>query len=441
MNLLQRIAEFVHGALPPTNHGRLEAGFVDACVALMAGARSPEGRALLTLAAQTEAERAGLATAIIRSTEVDDIHLASCTTPSSVAVAVALCDGRPGDPQTVVSAVSVGIELMIRLGLAIDGPNALYRGIWPTCFAAPLGAAATRARLRGLTVDQTMHALSLALMASSGRIGRFAGTPSGRWVLIKTAVANGVQAADAAGVGFKGDPTLLDADWLGTAQGIGADLSKIADKLGEVSMAGALSMKPFSTARQALAPTTALQTLLANGLDPASIRRIQVSVPSAYSRMISQPITPSRSSGYVSAAFQMALAALRPQALWDLERSSVMTDPAILDFAGRITVAAEPAFDAIYPRHWPARIAVETAGRILVHEEEVALGDPDRPLSDTDLVAKHRHLLSFAYAGKAEALRVQMADALQSTAALAATKKRLHEALKKTGNEGEKNAH
>jgi 2-methylcitrate dehydratase PrpD len=431
LNRLQRIAEFVQGASLPKEHARLQAGFVDACVALLAGARSPEGRALLTLAAQTEAERAGLATAIIRSTEVDDIHLASCTTPSSVAVAVALCDDQPSDPQTVLSAVSVGIELIIRLGLAIDGPNALYRGIWPTCFAAPLGAAATRARLRGLDVDKTVHALSLALMASSGRIGRFAGTPSGRWVLIKTAVAIGMQAADAAAAGFKGDPALLEADWLETAQGITADLSKLTDGLGDVSMAGALSMKPFSTARQALAPTTALQTLLANGLDPAAVQRIQVSVPSAYSKMISQPITPSRSSGYVSAAFQMALAALRPQALWDLERSSVMTDPAILDFASRISVVVEPAFDALYPGRWPARISVETTGQTFVHDEPLALGDPDRPLSEADFITKHRHLLSLTYGDEAEALRVQMSGALQSVAALSAAKARLHEALKK----------
>jgi 2-methylcitrate dehydratase PrpD len=431
---LRAIAEFVQRTpqLSPADHARLQAGFVDTAVALLAGVRSPEGRALGKLAATNDAERAGLATAIIRSTEVDDIHLASCTTPSSVAVAVALCDEQASDPATVLSAVSVGIELIVRLGLAIDGPNVLYRGIWPTCFAAPLGAAATRARLRGLDVDQTTHALSLALMASSGRIGRFAGAPSGRWVLIKTAVAIGVQAADAAASGFKGDPALLEGDWLETAQGIHADITKLTDGLGEASMVSALSMKPFSTARQALAPTSALQKLLADGIDAASIRRIQVSVPTAYTKMISQPVTALRSSGYVSAAFQMALAAMRPQALWDLDRTAVMTDPAILDFASRVIVATEPAFDAAYPKRWPARISVETAGQTYVHEEEIATGDPLRPLSAADLTQKHRRLLSFGYAGEAEALGAQMSDALQSSVALGAAKSRLHVALAET---------
>ena len=36
---------------------------------------------------------------------------------------------------------------MVRLGLAIGGPTVLYRGIWPTYFAAPFGVAAVAARL------------------------------------------------------------------------------------------------------------------------------------------------------------------------------------------------------------------------------------------------------------------------------------------------------
>ena len=39
---------------------------------------------------------------------------------------------------------------MIRLGVAIDGPSVLYRGIWPTYFAAPFGVAAVAARLMRL---------------------------------------------------------------------------------------------------------------------------------------------------------------------------------------------------------------------------------------------------------------------------------------------------
>ena len=50
-------------------------------------------------------------------------------------------------PDDLAAAIVAGYEAMIRLGAAIDGPSVLYRGIWPTYFAAPFGAAAVAARL------------------------------------------------------------------------------------------------------------------------------------------------------------------------------------------------------------------------------------------------------------------------------------------------------
>ena len=77
--------------------------------------------------------------ALVRLSEIDDIDLASMTTPGSIVIpaamtlAATLPDADVGD---VAAAMLAGYEAMIRLGLAIKGPNILYRGIWPTYFAA-----------------------------------------------------------------------------------------------------------------------------------------------------------------------------------------------------------------------------------------------------------------------------------------------------------------
>ena len=105
------------------------------------------------------------------------------------------------DPDTVASAIWVGTELMTRLGVAIDGARVLYRGLWPTYFTAPLGAAAIAARICRLSEEQTAHALSLALMLSAGRSGRFQGALPGRSVILAMAAANGIRAAQAASAG------------------------------------------------------------------------------------------------------------------------------------------------------------------------------------------------------------------------------------------------
>src|SRR6185369_13028478 len=59
-----------------------------------------------------------------RCTKVDDIHLASCTTPGSVIVPTALALAAAGDLRSVgdvCAAALAGFETLIRYGVAING--------------------------------------------------------------------------------------------------------------------------------------------------------------------------------------------------------------------------------------------------------------------------------------------------------------------------------
>ncbi len=175
------------------------------------------------MSASSLADAIGMQAAVVRHTEIDDIHTPSCTTPSSVTVPTAFALAHAGgisDPVQVASALWVGTELLVRLGVAIDGARVLYRGVWPTYFCAPLAAAAIAARIGKLSEDATAHALSLALMRTAGRSGRFQGRVPGRSVILGMAVADGVRAAQAAREGVGGDPDLLDGPWLRDAHGL-----------------------------------------------------------------------------------------------------------------------------------------------------------------------------------------------------------------------------
>ena len=67
----------------------------DTLVAAVAGAQTTEGRALRKVLPRTSAaDAAGMMAAVIRHTEIDDIHTRSCTTPSSVTVPAALALAR-----------------------------------------------------------------------------------------------------------------------------------------------------------------------------------------------------------------------------------------------------------------------------------------------------------------------------------------------------------
>ena len=427
MSGLALLADFVRNSssadLPAHQRAHLRRHIADAGVALVAGAQSPEGAALCGLGQVGDwTELAATAAAVIRSTEVDDIHLGSCTTPTSVAMPAALLIGAEVSPEQAEDAIRIGVELMVRLGLAIHGPDVLYKGVWPTCFATPLGVAAIAARLWGLDQEATVYALSMGLMVSSGRTGRFHGTPTGRWILLKCAVQNGLRAAHAARKGYKGDPTLLDGEWLKNAHGLDADLACLTSGLDASLSLPGLGAKPFSTARQALAPTQALIDLLAAGLAVECIQSIRVFVPPAYERMISQPIDRrSRASGYVSAPFQMALAALRREALWDLDRSLVMQDDDLHAFAARISVEADVGLQAAYPARWQGRIQVTTADGVITRSVEDAHGDAANPLENEEMEKKAIALLSPALGeAKARAAWATGAQAFESSASLEA---------------------
>jgi 2-methylcitrate dehydratase PrpD len=395
MSVLRDLSAFVCGAsaasLPEAERAIQRRHVADTLLAAAVGAWTEEGRQLrYLLPSASIADLAGMQAAVIRHTEIDDIHTPSCTTPSSVAVPTALALARAGgisDPERVASAVWVGTELLVRLGVAIDGARILYRGIWPTYFAAPLAAAAIAARLDSLSEDETTHALSLALMLTAGRSGRFHGRLPGRSAILGMAVSAGVRAAQAARQGVGGDPDLLDGPWLRDAHGLEANLAALTSNLGRGSIYTQLSLKPFCSAKQAVAATEAMITLIDDGLAPTTIDKVTVRVPPPYARMVStRPEAGSRSSTIVSAAYQLGLAALRRERLCDIERASVMQD--VLGFAGKVTIVPDEGLLPDFPASFPAEIEVSAKGTLHRKRVTAALGDPSRPLDDAQLKVK-----------------------------------------------------
>jgi hypothetical protein len=75
------------------------------------------------------------------------------------------------------------------------------------------------------------------------------------------AVADGVRAAQAARQGVGGDPDLLDGPWLRDAHSLNADPTALTANLGRGSIYAQLSLKPFCSAKQAVAATEALMAL------------------------------------------------------------------------------------------------------------------------------------------------------------------------------------
>ena len=203
--------------------------------------------------------------AVVRHTEIDDIHTpllhdAELGDGADRARARAR-DRRHSIPSSVASAIWVGTELMTRLGVAIDGARVLYRGVWPTYFAAPLAAAAIAARMWQLSEDETAHALSLALMLTAGRSGRFQGRIPGRSVILAWRSPPACARRRPRATASAAIPICSTAHGCATRTASTADLDALTAGLGRGSVYAQLSLKPFCSAKQAIAATEALMTL------------------------------------------------------------------------------------------------------------------------------------------------------------------------------------
>ncbi len=163
--------------------------------------------------------------------------------------------------------------------------------------------------------------------------------------------------------------------------------------------------------------------MMADGLDPSAIERIEVRVPPPYARMIAHRAAPgNRSSTLVSAGYQIALALLHPEAACDVARSALPFGEDVAALMDRVSVTADasPALMAHFPARFPAAVTVTTANRL--HERRIveSPGDPGRRLDDAALLGKIARVL--AAAGLEDAAIVTLEETGQALAGAAAAR-------------------
>jgi 2-methylcitrate dehydratase PrpD len=354
---LKELAARLSAAPPPSAELRdiARQRLFDALLAALIGRRLPEAAPLAGLPSGDHGRLRRL-TATARATEVDDIAISGCVTPGSVVVPAALhlASQIGADTAAVHDAILAGYEAMVAFAEAIGGATAIYCGVWPTLSAAPIGAAATAARLEGLDADRTLAALAMAVGRSSGRLNR----TMPRWLSLGHAAVDGVRAVEAGLAGFDAPASVLEA-W-SNATGLEIRPEEMAPK--DRPRLLEVDVKPFPTARQALAAIEAFHSLQAEqpvGPDD----HIVIGAPSAYRAMIGETSLPNaRIASLVSAAYQMALIACVPGAIDDAVRNPVRSGPAITAFLARVRVETDAELDKAFPRAWGGRVRIEAAG-------------------------------------------------------------------------------
>ena len=388
MNALTRLAELVQSRdladLPSARLDRLKLHIVDTLGARLAGSRTDEGMAIGRLAASMPDGLAGTVLsgcAQARCTEIDDIHLTSCTTPGSVVVPTALAFAAAGELRSVrdiCAAALAGYEALIRLGYAVDGPASLRKKVWPTHFAAAFGSAATACRAYGLSVDQTAGALATALAFGTGTPVSAALPSSSRWMTLGVAAASGVLAARGAREGL-----------LGTTGDV-VSAARLTKDLGRRFLFDDIGTKPYPTARQGLAAIEATRQIAdAELLEPTGIDEIVVRLPESQRVIVDHPAMPTtRFASIVSVQYQIALALTAPERLLDVRRTPPFVDGRVRALMSKIRVRRARELDKSYPKAWPARVEIKARGRRYSRLVQHPRGDAHDPFGWDDAARK-----------------------------------------------------
>ena len=91
-------------------------------------------------------------------------------------------------------------------------------------------------------------------------------------------------------------------------------------------------------------------------------------------------------------AYQLALAAYRPDELDNIARPNLCADPEMAAFIERVEVVADKSLEQYYPQRWPARVEARLKdGRTESKLVLDARGDPPR-FSEIDVRAKFHRL-------------------------------------------------
>ena len=357
------------------------------------------------------------------SLELDDVSNRSSSHPAvaTFPAAFACADTEVVSGRQLITAVTAGYDLMIRLGMAVDPRKHYARGFHPTATCGTFGAALVASRLLRLDPGQTTWALGIAGSQAAGSLEFLA---QGAWTKRMHpgwAAHSGMIAAHLAKAGFIGPTTIFEGrDGFLHGYTDGADPSELTHELGDVYHISKVSIKPHACCRYKQGPIDALlEVVRENDLSPAEVDGVAVGVLKAGFNVVAEPQEQKRNpQNIVDAQFSMpfgaALAILYRRASLEEYTEENLERPEIRELMTRVECVQDPALDARYPSRWPAWGEVKTRdGRSFRAEVEFPRGDPENALTWDELKDKFRVLTGPVISTQTQEKIVDAVDSLE----------------------------
>lgn len=307
-----------------------------------------------------------------------------------IPTALALSEAQNRTGADALAAVALGCEVTYRVSMAMN-PRELYdRGFHPSAIAGSFGAASAAAFLLGLTREQTVRALGLAGLQTSGLLA-WQDDPreDARPFQMGLAARNGVMSAMLAKQGFGAPDRIFDGGHvvLNAYSGV-ADPAPLTSELGtRWDGVMELAIKPYASVSFLHPALDALVGLLdEHALTPAMIDRISLRFADAGAHCVDDNPLKGHSAQYILPV----RAAMGRLSFLDLFIDRRESEPEVARLAANAEVIRDTgAFNDAFPDFYMGEVTLTlTDGRTLSATSKVARGYPEQPLSQADLDRK-----------------------------------------------------
>jgi len=294
--------------------------------------------------------------------------------------------------------ILVGYESCVRIANAIQ-PSHKKRGYHATATCGSIGVAMGIATMLNFSKSEMKDAMSVAIVSSHGSLKVLEDNSELKPFNVGSAATNGVIAAFVAKSEFKGpDDTFSGSNGFFSQFCNDVDYSKLYRNLNESFCIENVYFKPYASCRYCHPSIEAVFKLRKHPLfNIENIEKINITTYSLAVKNHDHTEVHNISSAKMSIPYSVGVAFVTGSAGVEVYSDTYINNAIVSSIMKKITVLEDDTLSVLFPQKNTAIVNVTFKdGRILQEKIDYSKGDPENPLSDSELIDKFYSLWNFA---------------------------------------------
>jgi 2-methylcitrate dehydratase PrpD len=294
--------------------------------------------------------------------------------------------------------IIVGYEVTVRVSRALQ-PWHKVRGFHSTGTCATIGVAMAAAMALNFDFDQTKSALSAAASSAAGLLEMLSDDSELKPYNVGRAVMDGLTAAYIGKCGY-----IPPVDILGGKRGflnVMSDTQNIEfletfDEKDAPSILGNF-FKPYPACRHCHSTIdAALQIARENSIDPKEIEKIRIGVYKLALTGHDHTDVKTTKSAMMSIPYGAVVSLVKKDAGLPQFDVDVVLSPDIQNLLQKVEIKEDAELTSLLPDIRGSKVEVVANGKNYNSRVDYSLGEPENPMSDSDIIEKFKGLAAFA---------------------------------------------